>query len=104
MQEDIARFGGDPRRLTLFGQSAGASDTSLLVASPLSQGLIQRSIQESGLPIRPTDTLAQAEAAGVRFAETHNARTDPSSAVKHFHAISGPDLQKLEPNVVGSRP
>ncbi len=40
--------GGDPKRITVMGQSAGAVDICLLMASPLSQGLFDRAILESG--------------------------------------------------------
>jgi para-nitrobenzyl esterase len=48
VKQNIARFGGDAERITAMGQSAGAFDICLLMASPLSQGLFQRAILESG--------------------------------------------------------
>ena len=38
VQENIANFGGDPNKVTMFGQSAGASSSGLHVVSPASQG------------------------------------------------------------------
>lgn len=50
VQANIAHFGGDPANVTIFGQSAGAKDVSLLLLSPLSKGLFAKAIQESGTP------------------------------------------------------
>ncbi|HWS73522.1 MAG TPA: carboxylesterase family protein [Quisquiliibacterium sp.] len=48
VQGEIAAFGGDPGKVTLMGQSAGAIDTWALVASPLSEGLFHRAVPISG--------------------------------------------------------
>jgi len=93
VRDNIAGFGGDPERVTLFGQSAGAIDTTYLAASPLANGLIHRTIQQSGPPIRPKDTLAQAEQQGIRFAASLNAPADDAAAVKMLRSLSGPELQ-----------
>jgi len=76
VHENIAKFGGDPGNVTLFGQSAGAQDTTLLVASPLTKGLIHRAIAESGSPMvgdKRLTTPAQTEQLGVILAEVLNA-------------------------------
>ena len=48
VQENAARLGGDPRNVTLFGQSSGSFDVQVLMASPLAKGLFQYAIAESG--------------------------------------------------------
>lgn len=47
VQRNIAQFGGDPQRVTLFGQSGGARDTLALTVSPLAAGLFHRAIAHS---------------------------------------------------------
>ncbi|MGW0878141.1 carboxylesterase/lipase family protein [Streptomyces sp. NPDC002671] len=50
VHETIGAFGGDPDRITLAGQSAGAISTGALLAAPQSQGLIRRTVLQSGPP------------------------------------------------------
>ncbi len=69
VRDNIARFGGDANNITVFGQSAGAVDTGLLMTSGLSKDLFQRAIAESGAPFGlRLAPLAAAEKAGEAFA------------------------------------
>ena len=71
VQHNIAHFGGDPAKVTIFGQSAGSMAVSCIQASPLARGLFRAVIGESGASfggLLANSTLAQAEDAGAKFA------------------------------------
>jgi para-nitrobenzyl esterase len=71
VQENIKKFGGDPTNVTIFGESAGAIDSNLLMTSPLAKGLFQRVICESGTILLEHGgvSLSTEEQFGVKLAE-----------------------------------
>ena len=66
VKRNIAKFGGDPGNVTIFGQSAGGHSVHVQLASPLAAGLFQRAIAHSGAYADNMPSLSQAETAGQR--------------------------------------
>lgn len=68
VRRNIRAFGGNPEKVTMFGESAGGLSTFTNLVSPTAAGLFHRAIVESGAYMQTFPTLAQAEAAGASFA------------------------------------
>jgi para-nitrobenzyl esterase len=81
VRENVARFGGDPGNVTIFGQSGGGGKVSALLAMPAAKGLFQRAIVMSG--------------AGIRMAE-HDRATKLAEAVLGEVGLKANQLDKLQ--------
>lgn len=100
VRDNIARFGGDPDRVMVFGESGGALDTCALLASPRAAGLYASAIIESGACMATAGS--EAEAASIEAAT--GLGCDASADRACLEAISVSAWQGiLEPPVVGGR-
>ena len=98
VQDNIAKFGGNPANVTIFGESAGASDVNALIASPLTKGLFVRVIAQSG-PVGAQPSLADSEKRGVDFAAKLGFTGD--DALAKLRAL--PDTELMEKAAQGGR-
>ena len=87
VKNNIANFGGDPEKITIFGQSAGSRSVNWLAASPLTKGLIQGVIAESHVVFNRMETLEEAEATGLEFLKASGKRS-----IAELRAMSDEDL------------
>ncbi|MBY0303161.1 carboxylesterase/lipase family protein [Sphingomonas ginsenosidimutans] len=106
VRANIARFGGDPGRVTIAGESAGAQDVGLLLAAPAARGLFARAILGSGTPGFgiPWRSRGAAERMGAPLATMRRAGADDVFAAGERLAdplLAGQDYRWLRTTIDG---
>ncbi len=93
VQRNIAAFGGDPKQITIFGESAGGGSVLAHLVSPMSRGLFQRAILQSpGTPgarakVIPSTDLAAAEKMAEDWARSAGVTGEGATALKQLRAL-----------------
>lgn len=101
VRANIAAFGGDPRNVTIVGDSAGAQDVGLLLVSPLARGLFAKAIEESGTAQFgwPTRSLRQNEDIGRQLEHLLNAHSLADMRRASTAEILAADLRMQSPTI-----
>jgi para-nitrobenzyl esterase len=89
IRDNIAAFGGDPARVTLFGVSSGGASIALLLTSPLAAGLFDQVILQSAGSFRPLATLEAAAEAGAQL-----------GTIDALRALPADEALALEPRLI----
>jgi len=104
VRDNIWFFGGDPRNVTIFGESAGGLSVLSQLASPSAEGLFHKAIIESGAYALNTQTLAAAEAAGTAFAAAAGCSAQTAACLRALPVttiLANEDFAGYTPNIDG---
>jgi para-nitrobenzyl esterase len=102
VQRNIARFGGNPHNVTIFGESAGGLSTLSQVASPQAKGLFERAIVESGSYNLTQASLGSAETAGQAFAAKAGCASQTAACLRSLPVstiLANEDTAGYTPNI-----
>ena len=102
VRDNIENFGGNPSKVTIFGESAGGSSVSLHLMSPLSEGLFHQVIAESGVDLCPW--AVQPVSYGLRFAKELTQKlectlSDHNAMIDCIRKAKDVDIQKASDDI-----
>ena len=90
VRDNISAFGGNPKNVTIFGESAGGRSVSVLMTSPLAKDLFHKGICQSGALRDTGGTLAAREVQGVTIAKAIGCNTLPELRTADWRAMEDP--------------
>ncbi|MEW6200622.1 MAG: carboxylesterase family protein, partial [bacterium] len=100
VQRNIGSFGGDPQNVTIFGESAGGMSVGIHLASPLSKGLFNKAIIESGPVFMLNKTAEEEEKIGIKIAEKAGCK-DPATVADCLRALDARKFVRTARPVLG---
>ncbi|KAK3918128.1 Esterase B1 [Frankliniella fusca] len=93
VKKNISSFGGDPKRVTISGESAGGASVHLHMMSPMSQGLFSSAIAESGVAINPWAFTSEGRTRAFRLGESLGCKAQSSKELIQFlQSVPAEDL------------